>query len=157
MSNETGRASRRAVIVGVGAGALAAGCTTYGRSTDPPPPASADSPAAESPAADASASAESGGGGAALGSVSDVPVGGGRVFGEQQIVVTQPSAGTIRAFSSICTHQGCTVANVSGGTINCTCHGSKFRVADGAVAGGPAPEPLPERDVVVDGDEIRLR
>lgn len=153
MSNETGRTSRRAVIVGVGAGALAAGCTTYGKTPD----ASSPPPAADGPAADGPAPAESGGGGAALGSVSDVPVGGGRVFGEQQVVVTQPSEGTIRAFSSICTHQGCTVANVNGGTINCTCHGSKFRVADGAVAGGPAPEPLPERDVVVDGDEIRLR
>lgn len=157
MSNGTGRTSRRAVIVGVGAGALAAGCTTYGKTPDASPPAAADSPAAGSPAADGPAPTESGGGGAALGSVSDVPVGGGRVFEEQQVVVTQPSAGTIRAFSSICTHQGCTVANVGGGTINCTCHGSKFRVADGSVAGGPAPEPLPERDVVVDGDEIRLR
>ncbi len=152
MSKDIGRASRRTVIVGaVGAGALAAGCTTYGKTPDAPAPAGGTSaPAAGDGAAEP-------GGGAALGSVSDVPIGGGRVFGEEQVVVTRPSAGTIRAFSSICTHQGCTVANVSGGTINCACHGSKFRVADGSVAGGPAPEPLPEREVVVDGDQIRLR
>ncbi|MPY96894.1 MAG: Rieske 2Fe-2S domain-containing protein [Actinophytocola sp.] len=144
----------------VGAGALVAGCTTYGRTPDAPAPAPAEGTApapAEGTTPAAGDGATEPGGGAALGSVSDVPVGGGRVFGEEQVVVTQPSAGTIRAFSSICTHQGCTVANVSGGTINCTCHGSKFRVADGTVAGGPAPEPLPEHDVVVDGDQIRLR
>ena len=52
--------------------------------------------------------------------------------------MTQPVAGTFKAFSATCTHQGCTVNEVAGGTINCPCHGSKFAVADGAPTAGPA-------------------
>ena len=69
----------------------------------------------------------------------------------QDVVLTQPVAGTFKAFSATCTHQGCTVAEVAGGTINCPCHGSKFAVADGAVTAGPAPRPLPEKAVTVKG------
>src|SRR5262245_153353 len=57
-------------------------------------------------------------------SASDVPVGGGKILSAQQVVVAQPSAGEFKAFSAVCTHQGCIVANVSGGRINCTCHNS---------------------------------
>jgi Rieske Fe-S protein len=56
----------------------------------------------------------------------DVPVGGGLIAAASQIVITQPTAGTFKAFTSICTHQQCPVANVANGTINCDCHGSKF-------------------------------
>ncbi|MFD9077239.1 Rieske (2Fe-2S) protein, partial [Streptomyces lasiicapitis] len=80
----------------------------------------------------------------------------GKVFGAEKVVVTQPAEGEFKAFSSVCTHQGCTVREVDGGTINCPCHGSRFRVADGAVAGGPAPRPLPPRAIDVRGNSIRL-
>jgi nitrite reductase/ring-hydroxylating ferredoxin subunit len=84
----------------------------------------------------------------------DIPVGGGKVFADRDLVVTQPVAGTFKAFSATCTHQGCTVAEVAGGTINCPCHGSRFGVADGAVKAGPAPRPLPARTITVQGDAI---
>jgi Rieske Fe-S protein len=90
-----------------------------------------------------------------LGPASAVPVGGGKVYAAQQVVVTQPAKGDLRAFSAICTHQGCPVGDVSGGTINCPCHGSKFNL-DGSVADGPATKPLPPEQIVVKGGDIRL-
>jgi Rieske Fe-S protein len=91
-----------------------------------------------------------------LGAASAVPVGGGKIFADQSVVVTQPSAGTFKAFSAICTHQGCTVSSVSGGTINCPCHGSKFKIADGSVAGGPAKRPLPGKQVNESGGQLSV-
>jgi len=92
---------------------------------------------------------------AGLAATGDIPVGGGTVFENEQVVITQPVAGDFKAFSAVCTHQGCVVADVSGGTINCACHGSKFGL-DGAVANGPATTPLPSRAVKVSGDQISL-
>jgi Rieske Fe-S protein len=86
--------------------------------------------------------------------VADVPVGGGVVLAAQGLVVTQPQAGTFKAFSATCTHQGCTVNEVKGGTINCPCHGSKFAVADGSPTAGPAKKPLPETAVTVQGSSV---
>jgi Rieske Fe-S protein len=81
-------------------------------------------------------------------------VGGGTILGDQKIVITEPVSGTFKAFSAVCTHQGCTVGSVSGGTINCPCHGSKFSITDGSVVGGPAPSPLPAVSIAVQGTSI---
>jgi len=99
-----------------------------------------------------------GGGGAAPGGIptSEIPVGGGKIFSNQQIVVTQPKAGEFKAFSAICTHQGCPVTRISGGTIDCTCHGSQYSIEDGSVQGGPAPKPLPEKKVTVTGSTLTV-
>ncbi|MBN9101735.1 MAG: Rieske (2Fe-2S) protein [Pseudonocardia sp.] len=135
---------RRIVLAGIcGAGCAAAlgGCATYGAVT--PAPAAAPVPVVP------------GAPDPGLAPVSSVPVGGGVVLADRQIVLTQPVAGTFKAFSSTCTHQGCQVAEVAGGTINCPCHGSTFAVADGSVVSGPATRPLPERPVKVDGTVIR--
>lgn len=78
-----------------------------------------------------------------------IPVGGGTIFPQHGVVVTQPEAGVFVAFSTTCPHQGCAVRAVAAGTISCFCHGSRFRIADGSVAGGPAPSPLGRRDIVV--------
>lgn len=91
---------------------------------------------------------EAPGSGTVLGKASEVQVGGGKVFKDAETVVTQPKNGEFQGFSAICTHQGCVVDNVGGGTINCKCHGSKFQL-DGKVANGPAQKPLPERAVTV--------
>jgi Rieske Fe-S protein len=131
--------TRRGVIAGAGAvaaTAAASACATYGQApAAAPPPAPAGTP---------------------LANVADIPVGGGTVFPEQQVVVTQPEAGNFRAFSAVCTHQGCTVTDVGGGTINCPCHGSKFAITDGAPAAGPAERPLEARQVTVAGDSLTL-
>lgn len=81
----------------------------------------------------------------------DIPVGSGVIV--EDIVVTQPTAGVFRAFSAVCTHAGCALADVSDGTINCPCHGSKFNL-DGTVANGPAARPLEAKAVTVNGDVI---
>ncbi|WP_090943814.1 ubiquinol-cytochrome c reductase iron-sulfur subunit [Nonomuraea jiangxiensis] len=96
-----------------------------------------------------------GGDGAGLARTADIPEGGGKIFADRKIVVVQPTAGEFRAFSATCTHQGCTVDNVSGGMINCPCHGSMFNL-DGTVMGGPATRPLPQVQIKVDGDTISL-
>jgi Rieske Fe-S protein len=98
----------------------------------------------------------SGGSGATeLGAASEVPVGGGVVFADQKVVVTQASADNFQGFSAVCTHQGCTVGEVVDGTINCPCHGSKFNL-DGTVANGPATKPLPPMKINVQGGNITL-
>ena len=85
---------------------------------------------------------------------SDVPVGGGKILADKKIVITQPRAGSFEAFTAVCTHQGCTVSSVSGGTVNCPCHGSKFSIANGSVVTGPAPSALAPVSIKVQGTSI---
>jgi len=85
---------------------------------------------------------------------SDVPVGGGKILADKKIVITQPRAGSFEAFTAICTHQGCTVSSVSGGTVNCPCHGSKFSIANGSVVTGPAASALAPVSIKVQGTSI---
>ncbi|CAM5578618.1 iron-sulfur protein [Streptomyces tanashiensis] len=114
---------------------------------------STSAPAGTAPAPSTRAAAS---GGTPLAKTSEIPVGGGTVFTGKKVVVTQPEAGEFKAFSAICTHQGCIVNKVADGTIDCPCHGSKFRIADGSVAAGPAPRPLPAEQIDVSGEEITL-
>ncbi|WP_157248429.1 Rieske (2Fe-2S) protein [Nonomuraea typhae] len=85
----------------------------------------------------------------------DIRVGGGKIV-KGKYVITRPKKNVFRCFSATCTHQGCTVASVSGGTINCPCHGSKYDIATGAVVRGPAPRALPRKKIKVSGGRIRL-
>lgn len=84
----------------------------------------------------------------------DVPVGGGTILADAMVVVTQPEAGTFKAFSAVCTHQGCPVQSISDGQIACPCHGSHFAIQDGSVVSGPAPKPLPALPVTQDGASV---
>jgi Rieske Fe-S protein len=105
----------------------------------------------------ASSVASPGSGGPVTVATSDIPVGGGKVFEAQQIVVTQPVAGTFKAFDATCTHQGCTVAKVAAGVITCPCHNSQFSATDGSVKAGPAPAPLASVPLTVNGTEITVQ
>ena len=104
----------------------------------------------------ASEAAGASGEGAAIALVGDVPVGGGVVNDEVAIVVTQPSDGSIKAFTAVCPHQGCLVSEVVDNEIICPCHDSRFSAVDGAVLQGPATEGLAAASVVVQGDSIVL-
>jgi Rieske Fe-S protein len=134
--------TRRGMLVGIGLVGLAGTLTACGGSKD-----------------DSSAAASQGGGGkssGSLGKTSDIPVGGGKIFQDEKVVVTQPKQGEFKAFSAICTHRGCTVGSVSGGQIHCPCHGSAFNVTDGSVANGPADKPLPSKTITVSNGELKL-
>jgi Rieske Fe-S protein len=136
--------SRRGMLLGVGLVGLAGTLSACGGSS------SKD---------DASADGSQGGdksSGGALGKTSDVPVGGGKIYKSEKVVVTQPKQGEFKAFSAVCTHRGCTVDSVSDGKIHCPCHGSAFNVADGSVANGPAAKPLPAKSVAVQNGELKL-
>ncbi len=91
-----------------------------------------------------------------VGKKSEVPVGSGKIFAAEKVVVTQPTAGDFKAFSAVCTHQGCVVAKIEAKDIECTCHGSKFSIADGSVVTGPATKPLETLRVTVSGDDISV-
>ena len=75
---------------------------------------------------------------------------------DKKVVVTQPTAGTFKAFTAVCTHLGCTVSSVAAGTINCLCHGSIYSILDGSVKGGPALKPLAAIPVTVSGTTITV-
>lgn len=136
---------RRTVVAAVGAAGAAAALTACGGESD----GSGGSDTVEQPGS-------GGKGGEVIAATSDIPEGGGVVFAAQKVVVTQPRPGEFKAFSSTCTHQGCAVKDVSGGTITCPCHNSTFDAATGSPTGGPATQPLPAREITVEGDSIRL-
>ena len=140
---------RRNVIAGAGLGLAATAltaCSTYGKK---PEASSASSAQAPAPAAPGSSGAPAPA--AALAKTADVPVGSGVILDD--IVLTQPTAGAFKGFSSVCTHAGCNVTKIENGTIDCPCHGSKFSL-EGAVVQGPAKDPLEAKAVSVQGDSI---
>ncbi|MEU3188295.1 Rieske (2Fe-2S) protein [Streptomyces sp. NPDC006923] len=140
--------TRRTVVAAAGAAGLGAALVACGGSdSDAPAGSTADKPAS---------GGDGGGAGEILAKTSDIPEGGGKVFADQGVVVTQPAAGEFKAFSSTCTHQGCAVKDVSAGIIHCPCHGSQFSAADGSVKAGPATQPLPAASIKVAGDAITL-
>jgi Rieske Fe-S protein len=137
--------SRRALLAagGLTAASAVSGCTTYSAGGKPVPAATQPSPAADT-------------GPVVLGKAAEIPVGGGVIFADELIVVTQPKAGEFKGFTATCTHLGCTVDNVLDGTINCACHGSQFNITTGAVVAGPATLPLGPRNIQVEGGAITL-
>jgi nitrite reductase/ring-hydroxylating ferredoxin subunit len=159
-----GTTARRTVLVGMaGAGALAA-C-----SSPPVPDAAApnqqpgDVPSTATPATGATDAAT--GTGTATDTpappggtpISEIPVGGGKIFPDQKVVVTQPVGGTLKAFSTTCTHQKCAVTMISDGHIICPCHGSAFDIESGApTSDSEAKLPLEAKPIAVSGDRFTL-
>jgi Rieske Fe-S protein len=154
----TDKISRRALggLAAAGAGVpLLAACS----SNDPESASDPNTTSSATTGSTPGASSSSGGGAGGrnvLTETSDIKVGGGEVFPDQQVVVTQPKSGEFKCFTAVCSHQGCIVANVSDGTINCDCHGSQYSIDDGSVVTGPATFPLAEEKITVSGNEITL-
>ncbi|BBA96656.1 putative iron-sulfur protein [Actinacidiphila reveromycinica] len=89
-----------------------------------------------------------------LGASSAVPVGGAKLYRDDKVLVSQPTQGTFKAFSAVCTHQGCVLDTVDGTTASCPCHGSEFNAETGAVVRGPADKALPAVDVKAVGGKL---
>jgi nitrite reductase/ring-hydroxylating ferredoxin subunit len=138
------------ILAACGGGDDAGSAGTTGTSSAPPSsaPTSATSSAPSSSAPASTAS------GTVLGPVADVPVGGGKVFTDAKVVVTQPSAGQYKGFSAVCTHQGNPIGSVEGGQIVCPFHNSHFSITDGSPVSGPAQTALPAVNVAVQGTNI---
>ncbi|HET6187459.1 MAG TPA: Rieske (2Fe-2S) protein [Trebonia sp.] len=136
---------------------MLAGCTTHDASNGGSAPATGGAAASAgggAPAAGGSAATSSAAAAGALAATAQVPDGGGKIIDGKNIVITQPQSGSFKAFTAICTHEGCIVSSVSNGTINCPCHGSKFSIKDGSVVNGPAPSPLAAIAIKVEGTSI---
>ena len=150
----TGPSRRQVLLTGgvvVAAAAVTAACGSSSSTTSSSAPAGGSS---STPSGSSSASDDSGGGTKVA--VADIPVGGGVILADKKVVVTQPAAGEFKAFSAVCTHQGCAVASVANGVIVCPCHNSQFSASDGSVKGGPAPAPLASVAVTVSGDQVSV-
>ncbi len=152
-------AVRSAAIVGVGAPLLAA-CAADDEPVAEPVPEETSAPAAaDSEAADSESPVV---GAAALATVAEIPVGGGKVFGKEKVVVVQPVEGEFKAYSAVCPHQACLFTEVSDNAIKCGgCHQSEFAAEDGSNTvgpnGGSANLPaLGEVALSVEGDSISL-
>ncbi|WP_086786380.1 Rieske (2Fe-2S) protein [Streptomyces caniscabiei] len=154
---------RRTVMAAAGVAGLAVALTACGSDDDASTSTSSGAGAGDttggSTGGDTTGGSTGGGdgaGGKAIAKTSDIPEGGGKIFESEGVVVTQPEAGTFKAFSSVCTHQGCAVKSIADGVINCPCHNSNFSIADGSVKSGPATKALPAKEVTVSGDSITL-
>jgi Rieske Fe-S protein len=152
--------ARRAVLAGTGiagAAVLLTACGASGSSSSGDSSGNGGSGASSAPQGSASSgSAPQGSSAQDLTPTSAIPVGGGKVFTAQQVVVTQPVSGEFKCFTAVCTHQGCIVGSVADGLITCPCHGSQYHITDGSVARGPAPLPLADKAIIVRGGEISL-
>ena len=145
-------------VAGVGVPLLVA-CGDDGDSATDSNGSSTPSETTTSSGGDPSASESSGGGGGGsegFASTSEIEVGGGTIFADEAVVVTQPTEGEFRGFDLTCTHQGCAVNDVSDGVIICPCHGSRYSIEDGSPVSGPAPSPLATVEITVEGDQISL-
>lgn len=149
-------AGRRSVIVGLAGVAGLAACSS------PPVPAAEPSSSSTSTSASAGGSTSepaTGAGSPAAGGtpVSEIPVGGGKIFADREVVVTQPTEGTLKAFSTTCTHQGCAVTTINDGHIICPCHGSAFDIESGApTEASQAKRPLQAKTVAMSGETFTV-
>ncbi|UFS59012.1 Rieske (2Fe-2S) protein [Subtercola endophyticus] len=111
--------------------------------------------ATSSAAATSGSASGSTAGGAEIAKLADIPVGGAKsvTFNGQDLLVSQPAAGSVVCFSSVCPHQGCAVG-IASSDFACPCHGSTFTFTTGDVTHGPATKGLTAVAIKVDGDSI---
>jgi Rieske Fe-S protein len=159
---QAGGPSRRAVLAvsatGVSALALAACSKAAPPSTNSPAAgttAQSSTAGQKSSAATAGSPASSGSasGAKVLAKLSDIQVGAAVVTkgtDGRDILISRTGQTTVAAFSAICPHQGCTVAN----SFMCPCHGSTFDPKTGARISGPTPTGLATVPVAIQGGNV---
>jgi nitrite reductase/ring-hydroxylating ferredoxin subunit len=152
--------SRRMMIRGVTVGGMALPLLAACGGGDSDSAGSGSSGAEESSGGDSGDSGGSGGGTTVA--KADVPVGSGVILKDAKVVVTQPTDGEFKAFTAVCTHQGCLVAKLVDKKIHCNCHGSEFSIEDGKNVTGPngteagSVAALASKKVTVEGDQISV-
>ncbi|WP_251092906.1 Rieske (2Fe-2S) protein [Streptomyces sp. Caat 7-52] len=82
-----------------------------------------------------------------LGEETEVAKGGAQLYRDHNVVVSRDQDGTLKAYSTICTHAGCPINKLEGTTLICPCHGSRFDAVTGKVVQAPATEQLTELSV----------
>jgi thiosulfate dehydrogenase [quinone] large subunit len=93
--------------------------------------------------------------------LASMPVGSAATFtasnGDPAVLIRTGNS-KVCAFDAVCTHNGCTVQYDSGSkSLICPCHGAQYDpLSHGAVLAGPAPTPLTEIKVKIDGANIVL-
>jgi thiosulfate dehydrogenase [quinone] large subunit len=166
--------TRRALLAELGAAAVAiAGISVLVKGSYSPP----RTLGAQSPSGSGAGRASRGGGGGAgggapgsqsaasgvpsgavrLGPGSRLPKGQAATYGDpadgSPDILIRGSDGSLKAFSAVCTHAGCTVG-YEGGVIVCPCHGGEYSAETGEVLAGPPPSPLAPKKVLEAGGQI---
>lgn len=82
-----------------------------------------------------------------------------RVLAEDTPVLVVRHEHGIHAIHDRCSHRGCSLAEgeLQGETIVCSCHGSRFALATGAVINGPATAPQPAFEARERAQRIEIR
>jgi Rieske Fe-S protein len=153
-STERSHLTRRGVLAGAAAVGVASALVACGDDASPPGASGSGNDAGTDTGAEGAGGNDVGGGAGETVNASDVPVGSAVIVGN--LVVSQPTVGQYRAFSAVCTHQGCLVSRVEGDEIRCTCHNSAFSAVDGSVLAGPATRSLTAKTVTVAGSSLTI-
>ena len=80
------------------------------------------------------------------------------VVGETPVLLVR-TGGAVRALHDRCSHRGCSLAEgtIDGDVVECACHGSRFRLEDGALERGPATNPQPAFAVREHEGQVQVR
>ncbi|MFE1047865.1 Rieske (2Fe-2S) protein [Streptomyces olivaceus] len=84
-----------------------------------------------------------------LGADGEVAEGATRLYRDANVVVSRAGDGSLKAFSTVCTHAGCAIGKLEGTKLVCPCHGSEFDARTGEVLHAPATAPLVELPIEV--------
>lgn len=87
-----------------------------------------------------------------IGETTEIPDGGSKSFVYNSVPCAVVNVGgKFKAFSRVCTHLQCAIEwEQKSKTFLCPCHAAVFD-GNGKVVSGPAPKPLPELKVIIDG------
>jgi thiosulfate dehydrogenase [quinone] large subunit len=125
-------------------------------------PAGATTPPSSKPATSGGGSGSSAAqslpqGAVKLGPANRLPKGQAATYGDptdgSPDILIRESDGSLKAFSAVCTHAGCTVG-YDGSEIYCPCHGGTYSAETGEVTGGPPPAPLAPKEVLEQNGQI---
>jgi len=88
--------------------------------------------------------------------LAEVPVGTAKQVkaGEKYVIVAQPTAGQVKAYSATCTHKGGTVQVVEKLHLRCPLHGAEYDATTGDVTAPPAKRGLDVIAARIQGDQI---